>query len=996
MATRIQVSRGDLVGKQKSGKPLVPAELFFQARTSDENNKDDIYTRWDEGTLYVGRPSLNLDKPNEKPIPIAGARTYFSVVSRGYITNQSSIADPLFKHAMVGDLYIWNNDATEGYFKNVDDFRKDDLLLILDIGENNTSAETGEIINQSLIKYKRINSSGGYADDVYFTQDGKEDGNHWTDFDATNVQDALLELNWEKGQYCGTISVNSQIPSYPKVVIGGVYLITSDQLTFNSGTDLQFSPDKGDFVYWRQNVNTDPSTGYWVHIPSGYTNADEIDYYDHDDDKEYFISQLFSTFNEQHKELFKQSSDNVKDMLDFLMGQKAQLDEQGKIPLSQMHDTVLGGIQFRGVWNPLKDGIIIEDNLDIIDGKQYVKSDKINDIVNSLPGLKSYSQGDTTGLSYGDINDGDYYVVQCEDDILNLQYQFFGVNFELNTGDWIVFSSSSALDDISSGVTGKTGFWSKIDNTDRLSAMQFKLDVNNKNNFFVTHAVDETILTLVGTPRIIGQNKIGIESLGNNTVAITGEGLIDQREYENPLPNFLVRYDNSIGTVKTSFIEEVGGEYDNLPQNERTDHIKDVVTDNKTIVHSNLQIGDVNEVRHQKIFGDITLTPHITQTLDKTNWDKSIVKFEVDVTNNEGNLERRTIGLVPPSGLSAANGYGVNEDIPDSEVSLILPEHTSTLIGKLAGVEFKETRLLKSTSEGYAESTSIEEHINDDECDENNHDSIHNVVEFHSQVSAPVQNAFEYYFGDWNTTEQGPYYDDADIDDSGKLARKWGSQFFSARLVKNTHQISSNITVMLPTQSGTLITEEFINNLMDYDDDTYLAMFGVTKTLDTGAKVNVLQKSPLREVQNALRSRLLASKVVREEDDAKKELQRIIAEATADTFAPTKGDGTFKSTTDVEVADTVIENDLIAGVFNDDGTIKEKKSIVATRAIGVSDPDYGTGLIQGARQNFPDAEQYYDPVTGLPTIPSDVVVDMPNESGVMLTSNSVISGGVWN
>ncbi len=994
MAAKIQVARGDLTGKQKE-KPLVPAELFWQARTSDNNNKNDEYSKWDEGTLFVGRPSLNIKKVNEKPIPIAGARTYFSVVHRGSLTTQSSIADSLFKHAMVGDLYIWDNDATEGYFHNVDDFRKDDLLLILDIGEDNVSPDTGEIYNQSLIKYKRINSSGGYADDVYFTQNGKEDGEPWVDFEATNVQDALLELNWEKLEYAGTIGTNAQIPVFPRVKIGGLYLVTADQLVFNNGKTTEFSPDKGDFVYWRQPKNTDPESGEWAQIPSGYTNADEIDYYDHDDDKDYFISQLFSTFTDEHKEMFKVSSDNVRDMLDFLMGNKAQLDEQGKIPLSQLHDTVLGSMQFRGVWNPLAVGIDVATDFDTIDGKQYVKETRVDDIINPLPALKEYTDGDTTGFTYQGLNDGDYYVVQCQDDVLNLQYKFFSVDFELNSGDWIVWQSSQVIDNVSAGTTGQTGFWSKIDNTDRLSAMQFKLDVNNKNNFFVTHAIDESILTLVGTPRLVGQNKIGIENLGNNTVAITGRGLIDQLEYENPLPNFLVRYDNDTGTVKNSFIEEIGDELDSLPNNQRTDQFKNTETGNKTLFHSNVQIGDINEVRHQKIYGDITLTPHITATLDKINWDKSIIKFEVDAAGKDGVVKRRTVGLIAPNGLSALNGYGVNEDVADITTNIILPEHTSTLIGKLAGVEFEETRVLKSTHEGYAESTSIEEHINAADSTENYHDSIDNIVEFHSQVTAPINNSFEYYFGDWNTTEQGPYYDNDDIGEDGKLTRKWGDTFFSARLVKNTHQINSNITVMLPTKSGTLITEEFVQDLLGKDDDTYLTMFGTSKVLDTGNKMNTLQKSPLRQIQNALRYRLLAAKVERDTDETKAAVQKLIAESTADKYAPSKGDGTFKPTVDTSVADTVIENDLIAGVFNDDGTIKEKKSIVATKAIGVSDPDYGTGLIHAARQNFPDAEQYFDPITGEATTPIDVVVDMPNESGVMITSNSVISGGVW-
>ena len=994
MAAKIQVARGDLVGKQ-SEKPLVPAELFWQARTSDDNNKDDSYTKWDEGTLFIGRPSLNMKKKVEKPIPIAGARTYFSVVSRGFLTDQSSIADPIFKHASVGDLYIFSNDAKEGQFHNVDDFRKDDLLLILDIGESNKSPYTGEIINQSLIKYKRINSSGGYADDVYFTQNGMEDGEKWYGFDATNVQDALLELDREKIDYCGSIGSNAQIPVYPKVGINGLYLITADQLSFNSGIEgKEFSPDKGDFVIWRQPVNTDPTTGYWEQVPSGYTNAEEIDYYDHDDDIDLYISKLFSTFTDEHKNHFKESSSNVREMLDFLMAEKAQLDEQGKIPLSQLHDTVLGALQFRGVWNPLKTGIRIEDNLDTIDGKQYVKEGK-ESIINPLPMLKEYTDGDTTGITYQGLNDGDYYVVQTQDDVLNLQYKFYNVDFELNSGDWIVWQSSQVEDNVSEGTVHTTGFWSKIDNTDRISAMQYKIDVSNRNNFFVTRAVDESILTLVGTPKLVGQNKIGLEFLGNNTVAITGRGLIDQLEYENPLPNFLVRYDNNTGTVKNSFIEEIGGQYDSLPNNERTDHIKDINSDNVTLIHSNLQVGDINEVRHQKVFGNITLAPHITTTLDKITWEKSVFQFDVDAADEDGKVKRRTVSLVAPSGLRNDLGYGVNEDIADVETNIILPEHTSTLVGKLAGVEFEETRLLKSTTEGYAESTSIEEHINAEDSTENYHDSIHNVIEFHSQVSAPIQNSYEYYFGDWNTTEEGPYYDNDDFDENGKLSRKWAKEFFSARLVKNTHQINSNITVMLPTNSGTLITEELVKESFGKDDDTYLTMFGISRMLDTGDKMNTLQKSPLRQIQNALRTRLLASKVERENEEEKAIQQQIIAEATADELAPSKDDGTFKSTTDVKVADTVVENDLIAGVFNEDGSVKEKKSIFATRALGVSDPEYGTGIIQAARQDFPDAEQYFDPVTGEPTVPTDVVVDMPNESGVMLTSNSVISGGLW-
>lgn len=985
MASKLQIARGSLAGKQKSNLPLLPSEMFWVARTSDEANANSDFKKWDEGTLYVGRPSVNLSKPNEKPVPIAGARTYFSLVNRGFLSTETSIQNSIFEHAMVGDLYIWSQDSTSGVFKNVDDFRKDDLLLILDIGGDANVSETGVIIDQSKIVYQRINSSGGYADDVYFTQDGKEDGTPWNGFDATNVQDALLELNWEKGQYCGTINTNAQIPTKP--VIGGIYLITSDQLSFNPGKDTAFSPDKGDFVYWKQPVNTDMTSGEWVQIPSGYTNADEIDYYDHDDNINVFINDLFTTFNTQHVDLFRNASTNVRTMLDFLMANKAQLDEQGKVPLSQLHDTVLGSLQFRGTWTPFNTEISLENDIDSIDGKHYIKKGKEN-LINELPGFAGYEDGDSTNPAiFNNVNHGDYYVIDMQKDIINFQYTFNGADFEINSGDWIVYCDSDAIDETSPGTTGKKGFWTKIDNTDRLSAMQYVVDVKNKNNFFVTHEVDESIITLVGTPKLKGQNKIGLEFLNNNTIAITGRGLIDQLEYEDPIPNFLLQYDNSLGTVKNSYIEQVDGEYTG---SSRLDHIYDNVTNAKTVFHSNIEVGTSTEMRTTKSYGNIILTPHAVEVLDQINYHKSVLDFEVDALDDSGTLVRRTVSLVAPNGET---GYGVNEDKADVKANIILPEHTSTLIGKLSGVEFETRRVLKSVEEGYAESTSIEEHINDELNTVNSHDSIKNIVEFHSQVSAPITNSYEYYFGDWNTSDNQGFYDENDFDDEGNMSKSWSNNKIIARLVKNIYQVDSNITVMLPVKSGTLITEEFVLSLFGYDDDTWLTMFGQTIESGTGNRYNTLQKSPFRLINNALRKRLSISKVVKDEENS--EIQIGISQAIADEIAPEVDGGIFKPSLNKDIADIVSESDIIAASFDDEGNVKDKHSIAATDSLIVSDPEYGSMLLQGARRNFPDAEQYKDPHTGKQTVPVDVVVDAPNESGVMLTSNSVISGGVW-
>lgn len=983
MASKIQIARGSLPGKQSTNK-LTPGELFWVARTSDSANASPKYKKWDEGTLYVGRPSLS-DKKNENPIPIASGRTYFSIVLRGFLTSESSIEHEIFNHAMVGDMYIFANDAKSGIFKNADDFRKDDALLIVSIGDDNLDA-TGKIKDHSKIIYQRINNSGGYADDVYFTQNGHEDGEPWNGFKATNVQDALLELNFEKTQYIGTINSHAEIPVKP--IIGGLYLCTKDSLEFQGQTDT-FVVDKGDFVLWHQPINTDPTTGYWRLVPSGYTNAVEIDYYDDTNQaqKSLFIKDLFSTFSEAHKNEFINKSSNVHAMLDFLMSKKAQLDEQGKVPLSQLHDTVLGALQFKGLWNPLKRDLQPTEFI-TIDGMTTTLPENLN----PLPGYAYYEDGDTfkpTGEAMP--SHGDYYVIKLQDNILNLQYPASTGNLELNKGDWIVWCDSAAQDNTSPGSSQSTGFWAKIDNSERLSAMQYRIDVQDRDGFFVTHPVTPSTLTLVGTPKLIAQNKIGLENKGNNTVAITGRGLIDQIEYENPLVGFYPRYATTTGTIENGFIEDeikIDG----------VDHIKDTHTTNVSRFHSNVELGKEGaEQRNLKVAGNVLIAPHLVSDISSGIIEKSVCSFKVHVMRDDGTgslfSDDSFINIFAQDGSqhTETDGTQWKEDVSEKKVNIALPDKTSTLIGKLAGIQFEEARILKSDVEGYAESTSIEEHINDPASNDNSHDSIKNIIELHSQLTTPITNSFEYWFGDWDLNNTQNYDNDNVKDDGSLLSNKL------ARLTRNNHQLESNIYVLLPTESGTLVTEEQILELFGgADDDTFITMFGESKTLTTGNKVNTFQKSPIRQIQNALRTRLLKSNSNNLFNVNNLAAFLIVSEEFANLFAPSKGDGTFKPTIDVTVSDTVIENDLIVGKFNNDGTqLLEKKSIIATKSIGVSNDEKGSFFITPARTNFETAEQYRDPHTGDVREYQDVIIDAPMDSGVLLTSNSIVSGGVW-
>lgn len=1002
MANTSSLSRGSLKKKIESG--FAQAELFWEPRTTDIDNKSSYFDKWNEGTLWIGRPSLNGAPSEELPIPIAGGRTHNALVYRGTLSTEASILDDIFEHARVGDWYVFTADAVAGTsttkeytFHKIDDFRKDDVLVIVDVGgRTNIDIDTGRIINQSLIKYYRLNNSGGYADDVYFRESVTKNFYQWQ---ANNVEGALKETQIEKLQYIRTISSAADIPATP--IVGGLYLVIANDIEFNTSRGSNtFICNKGDFVYWTADTlyeddaaeyktyNTDY---YWHLIPSGYTNADEIDYYDaekiNNGQKDVFIKSLFGTFSDYHKDLFSKNSDNVHKMLDFLMANKAQLDEQGKVPLSQLHDTVLGALQYKGNFCPLN-GTITEDMLSVEEGTNLVTV-TVKERYNPLPGFAYYKDGDTLNTSNeSSVQNGDYYIIDLSSyGITNLQYDTGNGIWELNTGDWIVFSASDNQDDMSAGSSAQKGHWTKIDNSDRLTQTSYIVDRIYDDNFWTT-IIDEKQLNLVGNPVLRASHKVGLVNKGHNTVEIVGDHLVDQLLNEHSITAYHPRYVNEDGTIQNSFLEDILTDYATGDMTYDYSQFHKAQSNNKSLFHSNVVIGVENsEHRDLTTYGDIHVLPHLVLDEDSNTQinEKSLVHFRVF----ENNI-KKDIYLFAQDG-SKVGEHGIDEDMSDELVNIALPEHTSTLVGKLSGVQFEEGRILKSVNEGYAESSSIEEHINESNT-MNFHDGIKNIVEFHSQVSTPINNTYEIWFGSYDSTNN-KNYGDSDFTEDGQLRSA-----LLARLTKNFYQEEENIYVSLPCESGTLLTQENLIKIFGnvVEGDTYLTMFGDTSSIDGGPnRFNTFQKAPIRQVENALRTRILSSL-------ATADTAQTIRAANAEEFAKIKRDTSdpkyterFTPTTDTSVSDSVIENDVVVGKYDNEGNILEKKSLIATKALGVGDDKHTTGFIRAPRTNFPTAAQYYNPWTGEYYTPQDVQVDMPNESGVMLTSNSLIDGGLY-
>lgn len=141
-----------------------------------------------------------------------------------------------------------------------------------------------------------------------------------TGVQAVNVQGAIVELEKEKLQYAGKIT-SAAYPVTP--VLGGMYLLagtyTIDTTDYN----------KGDFALY------DGAT--WSRIESGSALAHDIGF------------DTTSANTSPTGKAYSEFGSDVQTVLGNLIEAKADTDGNGKLLMSQMPDTVVGGMQYMGV-----------------------------------------------------------------------------------------------------------------------------------------------------------------------------------------------------------------------------------------------------------------------------------------------------------------------------------------------------------------------------------------------------------------------------------------------------------------------------------------------------------------------------------------------------------------------------------------------------------------------------------------------------------------------
>lgn len=581
-------------GNKASKGALLYGEIFWQKTGTGE-----------EGTLFIGNP----DGAGAADLKIGGARAMKSLY---YIGQHSGASFP--ENAKPGDYWVMSADGTG----SIAGYRQNDWIVCI--------AES---------QFTRVNNSGGISTEVSFNNAG-------TNFDATTVDSALRELEAEKLQYIRTFMDSSEVPATP--VIGGFYLIGNDNVVVN-GTTYK----KGDFAYY--------DSSSWVRIPSGFTNASDINFDNSTVTRPIGLPVISVT---------------VQEALTDLYANKADLDGSGKVPVSQLPDTVLGGLQYQGTFSA------------------------------------------SSGVYPASVEKGDYFVTDSAGEVsfTNDSNDTYLTHYDV--GDWAVFDGLN---------------WSKVDNSERLSGIVVGDDnLSGSPEIQGTGKVSVTASGNIIT--VAGQNLV--DKSGTTTVNVlprfTADGTIGDSHISDDGQKIDVDADFVVGTegTLTPKVTKLYGGLIIQPTGiagEKTDH---------GIKLGSEQGGGA--VKYAEIKAPVTLTDHVVITTpDETS---KLVAQKASTTPNKltkvdsnGFIKDSSITdndttvtvdapLVTPQGITTSelaitdnNSNTVTIDAPNltGDITLTLPGVTGTLatLADVAAAEGGASGALDNAIDGTANKVAI-------------------------------------------------------------------------------------------------------------------------------------------------------------------------------------------------------------------------------------------------------------------------------------------------
>lgn len=566
---KIKIASGSLNNKLKLDS-LEEGELFWLTKNLKDPDNNAI---WSDGELYIGRP----DGLESNPQLIAGSRSAKALVFQGYVNNETSIKDKLFEHARIGDFWVFNVTPTIGDFK-LYDFHKDDFLLVTNVDVYQDSGLT----NLNTIKFIRVNNSLNNIklEDIKINE-------------SENLKQLIDKIMSESFSWAGHISSSSKLAEYDANGLlkdGTVWQFDNDNILLvsddNTKSELSRKGDICLFINHRAG---------WQRISRESFKSNEVSYDTSD------LNITNRSFTESHINKLNIIK-NVKDAIDFLVANKSELDENGKIPLSQLPADALGkGITYCGAWNPIQNEKGITDSQFQNDWPSKTKDNK--DVVNGsmfIVNIDNITDRDTTKIN---VQYYDKTKLDVDDNLIRI--------VELNTGDFIIRNEND---------------WDVIDNTDRLSSINFFL--NSKLEYSDIKKIPEEKEEKTGNIEIGTANKILLYRDGTRYV-ISGFNLVDQIDNFDGKKNFVPRYasENS-NTVENSNIES---------------------KDDVTIVHSNFEIGSYTDPHNANIYGNLNLKGPIKNAPILTFQ----TSFVTSLAANQNLSENISLSLPKHSGILA-------------------------------------------------------------------------------------------------------------------------------------------------------------------------------------------------------------------------------------------------------------------------------------------------------------------------------------------------------
>lgn len=466
---QLQIARG-LLGARRNIKELANGELFIDYTNGGKDNSNTY-------ELYAGI--------NGTPVKLGGQGVLTFI---GEITDGRLPDDPI-----AGGIYIvkekdiqLSNEQNNNTGKNHPEFKVNDLAIYVgeytDAGQlqpsisNNYINETYMDILRSTGTFDgdyrgwiRVNNGGGDAYTVTFVNDN-------TNLKAENLQEAIVELDRTKLSFGGEkfrigatsadkdllgdtiISTSSdsdtkidysvlaeQVKAGYYYSVGNLAQNSTVTLTLKDGSTITL--DEGDFLAVTSNVLTNASSLgkddlIFTKIAGGTHDSGKINYTVPADGR----NETYRGSNDKTWDTLDTSVKNVKEALDDLFKSKADLTRYGKIPLTQLPDTLINSMEYVGAW-------VIEPENPF-----------------TLPTARplTHSHGDDNGINDEEpLVQGDYFIYSGPQvkisELENLNGTIQSSEGYINSGDWLVYNGKDKDDKAD---------WSVIDNTSPIQSIK--------------------------------------------------------------------------------------------------------------------------------------------------------------------------------------------------------------------------------------------------------------------------------------------------------------------------------------------------------------------------------------------------------------------------------------------------------------------------------------------------------------------------------------------